>query len=186
MNKKLLSILVGLAICLSLLPAVSLAGNGATLKVGKSETYEYVSQALADAKDGDTIALTGGNVWLQPGADQSSGAPYVIRKAVTIQSGENSTLIANTTGIVLDADVTIQNLNLSYIGYAEINGIFANGHALTISNMGDGNHNDHPIRVFIEIDDSIITYMLDFFFVKHCTQYFHIRISKIIYIIRFF
>lgn len=148
MNKKLLSLIISFTLLLSLLPTAGFAANGATLTVGTGHPYQYVSQALAAAQDGDTILITGDSVFFQPGQDQASGTPYVIDKAVTIKSESGTTLTANTAGIVLSADVSIQDLRLSYTAYTEINGIFANGHTLTISNMADGNNNDHPVRVF--------------------------------------
>lgn len=117
-----------LALCLAAalaVPAVPAAEAGRTITLtGKVD----MTQALADARDGDTIVLDG-SVLI---TDMSSkDAPWVIDKAVTIQGG---TLGLWAGGIILDADVTFRDTTLSFDLFIR-NAILANGHTLTLENV---------------------------------------------------
>ena len=60
-GKKLLSLLLSVLMCLSLIPSVAFAtiaeGETATVaKIGEAE-YKTLAEAIAAAKDGDTVTL---------------------------------------------------------------------------------------------------------------------------------
>lgn len=85
-------------------------------------------QAVADARDGDTIVLSG-SVLIND--DTSKDAPWVIDKAVTIQGG---TLNLWVGGIILNADVSFRNMEISFDGFIR-NAIMANGHTLILEDV---------------------------------------------------
>ncbi|MGN0329694.1 MAG: S-layer homology domain-containing protein [Kineothrix sp.] len=95
--------------------------------------YNDLADAVANADAGDTIVIKSGTVYCN---DNGAGDPLVINEPLTIQgeSMTDSVLYSRRNGFVLGADVTLKNFKLWYVG--EINGIFANGHTLTIENMG--------------------------------------------------
>lgn len=100
------------------------AGNG-TL----NNPYNLFDTALKNASDGDTICI------LEPMAflNAADNSPYVIDKAVTIK-GDGNLFLIRSAGLVLGADVTFENVVLSF-GNRYHDAVFANGHALTLKNV---------------------------------------------------
>lgn len=99
-------------------------GNGT-----KSNPYNLFETALANATDGDTIYI------LEPMGflNAEDNSPCVIDKAITVK-GDGTLFMVRTSGIVLGADVTFDNVVLSF-GSRYHDGIFANGHTLTLNNV---------------------------------------------------
>ncbi len=128
--KKILQLLCGLLTLCLLAAPVSPAARAT--ETGRTITLEGgvdMLRALKDAQDGDTVVLSG-SVTV---TDMSSkDAPWVIDKAVTIQGG---TLGLRAGGIILNADVTFRDTTLSFEPYVR-NAILANGHTLTLENVG--------------------------------------------------
>lgn len=99
-------------------------GNGT-----KSNPYNLFETALANATDGDTIYI------LEPMGflNASDNSPCIINKSITIK-GDGTLFMVRASGIVLGADVTFDNVVLSF-GSRYHDGIFANGHTLTLNNV---------------------------------------------------
>ena len=107
---------------------------------GRSQThtvdggYELTEEKLrnlinSDAvQDGDTIILNGS---CMVNDIYSDAAPWCITKSVTIQGGS---LQLRAGGIVLGADVTFQDIELSFENSVR-NAIIANGYTLTLNNV---------------------------------------------------
>ncbi|MCI9555267.1 MAG: hypothetical protein HFG06_08350, partial [Oscillibacter sp.] len=127
---KLTAVLLALCLTVAVLPPACLATGGQihTLPdLGDLETLINSSQV----SDGDTIDLKGfGHI--NHGSD---GAPWVISKRVTIQGG---TVALRASGIVLNADVTFRDTILGFESITR-NGVFANGHELTLENVKPSN-----------------------------------------------
>ncbi len=127
--QKLTAVLLALCLTVAVLPPVCLAA-------GQTYTLPDLGdlEGLIDSNqvsDGDTIILEGfGHI--NHGDD---GAPWVIRKDVTIQGGS---VVLRASGIVLDANVTFRDTILSFESITR-NGIFANGHELTLENVKPSN-----------------------------------------------
>ena len=107
----------------------------ATTGSGSSTSpYKDFTTALTRAADGDTIIIKskGAYVGVETGTEL---LPLVINKAVTI-IGEDSNSFINirSAGILLEADVTIRNLNLSLSNKCHA-AICANGYRLELDNV---------------------------------------------------
>lgn len=130
LKKRILSMIVCLAVCLSLLPNVAFAAD--TTKA--VSTWDEFTTALADANV-TTINVTGDITSPQLGEDDA----FVIgggSGAVTITGGR---ITLKNAGIVLGRDVTFKNIEL-YFTNAVRNAIIANGHALTLENVTNTNN----------------------------------------------
>lgn len=117
-----------IALCLvvvSAAPPARAAGTGDTIHLADTGDLR---QAVANAKDGDTIVLDGWGVVDCPGSDD---APWVIDKAVTIQGGQ---MTVHAGGVILTKDVTIRGTVLAFSTYVR-NAIMANGHTLTLEDV---------------------------------------------------
>ena len=117
-----------IALCLAVVsaaPPARAAGTGDTIHLGDTGDLR---QAVANAKDGDTIVLDGWGVVDCPGSDD---APWVIDKAVTIQGGQ---MTVHAGGVILTKDVTIRGTVLAFSTYVR-NAIMANGHTLTLEDV---------------------------------------------------
>lgn len=117
-----------IALCLAVVsaaPPARAAGTGDTIHLADTGDLR---QAVANAKDGDTIVLDGWGVVDCPGSDD---APWVIDKAVTIQGGQ---MTVHAGGVILDKDVTIRGTVLSFSTYVR-NAVMANGHTLTLEDV---------------------------------------------------
>lgn len=84
-----------------------------------------------NVQDGDTIILDA-EPYVNAGSSDSN--PQVIDKRVTIQGGKANTIHFRSAGIVLGADVTFNNIVLSFQNRIR-NAIMANGHTLTLNNV---------------------------------------------------
>ena len=125
--KRRLPVLAGLALCLLLAaPAHGAEAGGKTIYTSDSKSFEA---ALAEAEDGDTINIaSGADVNVTSGTELD---PLVIDKRVTITGGA---LALRPAGILLEADVTFQNMTLTMANNCH-DAIFANGYNLTIDGV---------------------------------------------------
>ena len=131
--RKLLSMLLSLAMLLTMLPTAVMAA-GSTIYVGSTGSdqangtidapVETIDRALELAADGDTICIVDSADSGQP----AGNVPLYIDKNVTITGG---TLSNSYAGIVLGADVTFENVLLAFASRVR-NAIMANGHTLTL------------------------------------------------------
>ncbi|MBQ3496665.1 MAG: hypothetical protein IJA73_00930, partial [Oscillospiraceae bacterium] len=125
--KRIFSVLLSLAMLLTMLPTAAMASTGTTHTL---EDGGNLRALLADAsvKDGDTIELLGTGHVNDPNSDS---APWIINKAVTITGGDIS---LRAGGILLGADVTFDGVELGFANRVR-NAIMANGHTLTLRNV---------------------------------------------------
>ena len=105
MKKSILSLALAVIMVMALLTIGAFA-DGTTLTVGEGKTYETISDALANAKDGDTIVLEAGNYDI---------GSLNIKIAVNIQGAghedtilEGGILYKNSTGDVSISGVTLE------------------------------------------------------------------------------
>jgi len=101
----------------------------------KEKPYNRFEDAVANVKDGGIIYILSGAAALIN--EQENGyAPYVLDKEVTIcpePGADQATLNNRAAGIILGADVTIENIELSFeCKYRDH--FFANGYALSLIN----------------------------------------------------
>ena len=146
MKKRILSTFLTFALLLTLLPTAVMAEGGNTIYTDMSykgaetgsddQPYASFETALEKARDGDTIAIKGKSfINVQTVED----APFVIDKAVTITGADDSPgeLYIRASGILLDADVTMRNVELNLANKYH-NAIFVNGHSFTAENITRG------------------------------------------------
>lgn len=108
-------------------------GNNNTGNGTEGNPYNLLSTAIENAMDGDTIVVLGSayiNEDVVP-----SGEPYPINKNITIQgTGSFPTLALRTAGLLLGANVTFDNISLSFENaFHPI--LFVNGHSVTLHNV---------------------------------------------------
>lgn len=139
-KNKVLSVLLAVALCLPLLPTVTLAA-GNTHTVTNQAEFET---ALRDANDGDTICISGSVTLMENDQDA-----LVIDKNVTItrDTHTDGKLIVRYSGILLGADVTFQNISLQFPSRSR-NAILANGYTLTLENVEQDTTNGQQIHLF--------------------------------------
>ncbi|GAB6168835.1 hypothetical protein JCM1393_12950 [Clostridium carnis] len=106
---------------------------------GSSEKPYYdIADAIYAAKDGDTIIIKSNVGYANDltSGDLGENAPLIIDKRVTIQGEGDSmpSLNVRRGEIILAEDVTFRNFNFNYTN--SIGRIFANGHSLTLENIG--------------------------------------------------
>lgn len=123
MRKRILSIWLALCLCLSLLPTVALAAETTLIK-----NQDDLATAVTNAQDGDVLDLGGNSFTVN---DDGSNSPWLIDKSVTLKNG---TINLRAGGIVLGADVTFQDIQLSFANTTR-NVIAANGYTLTLTNV---------------------------------------------------
>lgn len=109
------------------LESASMAGSSARA-VHTVSTHTEFRSALEQAQDGDTIQLSA-DILVRVGVDD----PLVIRKKISIDGGGHS-LTLGMGGIVLEADLTLQEMTLGLENMVR-NAIMANGHTLTLENV---------------------------------------------------
>ena len=131
MKKRIASMITALALILTLLPATVMAAGATTYRVIDQSGFEA---AMKQAKDGDIIKLDSSFILKNQMSNTDS---LVIDKGVTIQGGPNITLTLWYCGILLDADVTFENITLGFASSVR-NAILANGHKLTLNNVKKG------------------------------------------------
>ena len=106
--------------------------------------YAKFEDALQKANDGDTIVIKG-KAFVNA-LDEGGVNPLVIDKDVKIAGGNNARgeLYVRAAGIVLDADVVMQNVELNLANKYH-NAIFVNGHQFTANNVtrGSGSREVH-------------------------------------------
>lgn len=100
----------------------------------KEHPYNRFEDAVENVAEGGTIYILSSNSALIN--DQGDGKPFVIDKNVVIKpepGAECATLSSRAAGIILGADVTFQNIELSF-GCKYRDHIFANGYELKLIN----------------------------------------------------
>ena len=124
----LLAFCIAAAAC----PPVGLAAGGTVLTVPVgTDLISYIESSAV--VDGATLVLEGDIT-----ADgKSPENPWIIKKNITID-GSGHRLYVNGTGILLGADVTLQNVDLHLKSTDSRNAIIANGYALTLDNVTAG------------------------------------------------
>lgn len=143
-----------IALCLALLPIpgataagttvyVSSGGSDANSGASASEPVKTLNQALALARDGDTIELSGTVLAEDSGSDD---APLVIDKAVTITGTGEALLSLRAGGILLGADVSFSHISIGAAGFLRP-GIAANGHTLTLKDVSQDN-TLRPLQIY--------------------------------------
>ena len=126
--KRMTAALLVSCLLASLFPVGAAAAGTAHSVPAGTNLIEYLKND--SVKDGDTLQLQG-NVR----ADNSDPRyPWIITKKIAIV-GNGYNLTVSGTGIILGADVTFQNMNLSLISTDSRNAIIANGYALTLDNV---------------------------------------------------
>lgn len=130
--KKIISLLLALAIPLYALPLAAGAADS-----DFNESFD-VKDAVSKAPDNAIIEIPdNANGLVNEG--ESNAAPWVIDKPITIKGKGTSAdtlsvLNVRMGGIVLGADVTLENLNLALPNSVN-RAIIANGHTLTLRNV---------------------------------------------------
>ena len=106
------------------------AGGGAGTK---ASPFNQFRDALNKAQNGDTIIIIG-QAFVND--TDNNGLPLYIDKAVTIKSeeGTHATLSIRPGGVVLGADVTLENIALS-MDNKDRDSIFVNGHTLNLTDV---------------------------------------------------
>ncbi len=105
------------------------SGNGS-----KTNPYNRFEDAVANVEDGGTIIIKTGRSGFVNAYDEDGKFPFVIDKDITIRSESNdvkAVLHVRTGGIILDADVTFENIEFAFANKLH-DSIFANGHTLKI------------------------------------------------------
>lgn len=102
--------------------------------------YNLFEDAMAAVADGGTIYILGGGAFINV---TKGNPPFQITKNVTISSAPGmsaqSNLYTRTAGIVLGANVTFDNIELSFAnGFRPV--ICANGYTLTLNNVSYSTH----------------------------------------------
>ena len=103
--------------------------------------FNSFHKALDAVVSGGQIIVVGkGLIEAEDGIEQNGSemVPYKINKSVTITGQNNAYLSVETAGIILEADVTFENIKIGLANH-ESNAIFANGHTLTLINSGKTN-----------------------------------------------
>lgn len=167
MKKRICSILTALSLCLSLgavpgraryipytqtteqqhtdrveeAPVESRTGKVHTLTDMDMQDLDKTLER-SDIQDGDTIIING---TAHINDKQSNSAPWVINKRLTIRGGQKGSIDLRPGGILLNADVTFENLELSLANNVR-NVIMANGHTLILDNVSKSS-TGRPIHV---------------------------------------
>ena len=152
--KRFGSWFVILALLLTMLPTAVSAADADTIYTdmnyrgasdgSENKPYANIDDAIAAASDGDTIIIKGKGY---ANAREDSGVtPLVISKRITITgyNGAVGELYVRAGGIILGADVTMQNVELNLANKYH-NAIFANGYRFTAENVtrGSGSREVH-------------------------------------------
>lgn len=127
---RLLAALLAVCVTASLFPPVGFAAEHVLSADGSLNTF------IKDtAQNGDTIVLLGTG-WVKD--LDSTDAPWIINKSVTIRGnmadGQRQSVTLESGVIVLNADVTFQDLELRFTTMMS-SAIVTNGHKLTLDNV---------------------------------------------------
>ncbi|MCI8478082.1 MAG: hypothetical protein HFE97_07000, partial [Oscillospiraceae bacterium] len=126
------ALFTALCLILTLLPPAGLAAGTAGTVIPAGNEKDGVRKAVEQAQSNDIIEISGTGSVNDTGGD---AAPWVIDKAVTIRGATpDATLSLRAGGILLGADVTFENLKLSF-GNGVRNVIMANGYTLALTNV---------------------------------------------------
>ncbi|MCQ2548480.1 MAG: InlB B-repeat-containing protein [Lachnospiraceae bacterium] len=108
-------------------------GNQNTGSGTEASPYNLLSTAIEHAADGDTIVIKNKG-YINDDSSADNG-PYIIRKRITLRGeGEFPLVSIRKGGLLLESDVTFENLSLSFENaYHPI--LFANGHKLTLKDV---------------------------------------------------
>lgn len=116
-------------------PNADTSGNGT-----KSNPYNRFEDAVANVADGGTIIIKSGDNAFLNTQDEYGTVPFVINKNITIKSEDSDVmgeLVVRAGGIVLEGDVTFENINLAFANKLH-DAIFANGYNLELINCTRG------------------------------------------------
>ena len=129
---RLMAALLAFCIAAAAFPPVGLAAGGTilTVPVG-TDLISYIESSVV--VDGATLVLEG-DITADGKIPEN---PWIIKKNITID-GSGHRLYVNGTGILLGADVTLQNVDLHLKSTDSRNAIIANGYALTLDNVTAG------------------------------------------------
>lgn len=98
-----------------------------------SSPYNLASTAIEKAKDGDTIVIK--NKGFVNEIEGNSSSPLIINKAITIKGeGDRPVLDLRTAGIIVGANVTFENLSISFAN-TDRNAIMANGYTVILDGV---------------------------------------------------
>ena len=152
-KKRTGALVTAVTLFMTMMPTVAFAANDTIytdmtykgISDGSSNRpYAKFEDALQKANDGDTIVIKG-KAFVNA-LDEGGVNPLVIDKDVKITGGNNARgeLYIRAAGIVLDADVVMQNVELNLANKYH-NAIFVNGHQFTANNVtrGSGSREVH-------------------------------------------
>ena len=152
-KKRTGALVTAVTLFMTMMPTVAFAANDTIytdmtykgISDGSSNRpYAKFEDALQKANDGDTIVIKG-KAFVNA-LDEGGVNPLVIDKDITIAGGNNARgeLYIRAAGIVLDADVVMQNVELNLANKYH-NAIFVNGHQFTANNVtrGSGSREVH-------------------------------------------
>ncbi|MEI6579899.1 MAG: right-handed parallel beta-helix repeat-containing protein, partial [Eubacteriales bacterium] len=139
-SKKLLSVVISLAILATMLSGFSVFAAGNTLTVGAGQTYSTIAAALAVATDGDTIYLVNGTYALPHTEiannitiEGQSKAGVVLTP--TAGTGSNKDVIAaGWLAVNTGGTLTVNNLTMDGSGQTVLVALWTIG-ALTVNNI---------------------------------------------------
>ncbi len=120
---RLMAALMAFCVLAATFPPVGLAAE-------EKSGYFDLKAAVENAQPESTITLPGDAEI----AAEAGAPPWIIGKNVTID-GKGNTVFVRALGILLDADVTFQNIKISLEVTEGRNAIIANGHHLTLDNV---------------------------------------------------
>ena len=146
--RKILSMVLCMVLMMTYMPMTAFAADnivyvssatGSDSNTGASDApVKTIEKALELVEENGIIQIVDSASSEQPSEDE----PLCITKSITITGG---TLTLSRAGIVLGADVTFQNVSLSFANPVR-NAIIANGYTLTLVNLkGSGTY---PVHLF--------------------------------------
>lgn len=128
MKKRILSIIVALAVFIGVMPTVTQPAWADNI----SNVVDFET-ALRNVPDGGTLDISG-KIYSIGVESANELLPFVIDKRVTIVSDGSGSLEVRRAGLLLEADVTFRNISLG-LANNNRNAIFANGYTLTMENV---------------------------------------------------
>jgi len=112
-------------------PNLDTSGDGS-----RNNPYNRFEDALANVADGGTIYIIGSGAFINV-QDEGGIKPYIIDKNVKIcaEGSGQANLSVRSAGLIMNGDVTFENIELGFANKYH-SAIFANGHNLTLKNVG--------------------------------------------------